>query len=157
MEDHSFDINVHGSGYNIGVMVVSGFVFGISVSNAVYFSRLAEHPSESVGKKTANTMMIMNILVSLLLGAIFLWSSYKLIVSHESKYHTMSKYIHSAKHHSQMHANAFSPDDMVLDASHHGHSGYVDHHGHSGHVDHHGHSGHYPTHHGHSGHYDSEF
>ena len=180
MEDHSFDINVHGSGYNIGVMMVSGFVFGISVSNAVYFSRLAEHPSESMGKKTASTMMIMNILVSVLLGAIFIWSSYKLIISHESKYHTMSKYIHSAKH-SQMHANAFRPDDMVLESAHHGHSGhYPDHHahpshhhsahhGHSGHYPdhhdhhghhhsaHHGHSGHYPDHHGHAGHYDGEF
>jgi hypothetical protein len=159
MEDHSFDINVHGSGYNIGVMVVSGFVFGISVSNTVYFSRLAEHPSESVGKKTANTMMIMNILVSLLLGAIFVWSSYKLIVSHESKYHTMSKYIHSAKHHSQTHANAFRPDDMVLESTHHAPHHYAahhydDHHGHPGHhVDHHGHPGHYDDHHGHSGHY----
>ena len=97
MEHSSFDINLHGSGYNIAVMVVTGIVFGITVSNAVYFSRLSEKPSESIGKSTANIMMIMNILVSLLLGAIFVWASYKLIVSEESKYHTMSKYIHKTK------------------------------------------------------------
>ena len=97
MEHDSFDINVRGSGYNIAVMVVSGIVFGISISNTVYFSRLVDKPSESVSKNTARTMMIMNILISILLGAIFVWSSYKLIVSEESKYHTMSRYIHSAK------------------------------------------------------------
>ena len=98
MEDHTFDINVRGTGYNIGVMVISGIVFGISISNTVYFSRLADKPSESVSKRTANIMMIMNILISILLGAIFVFSSYKLIISEENKYHTMSKYIHKAKH-----------------------------------------------------------
>jgi ABC-type nickel/cobalt efflux system permease component RcnA len=97
MEDHSFDISVHGSGYNIAVMVVSGIVFGISISNAVYFSRMSDKPSEAVSKSTANIMMVMNILISILLGAIFVWSSYKLVISEESKYHTMSKHIHRAK------------------------------------------------------------
>jgi len=122
MEDHSFDINVHGSGYNIAVMVVSGIVFGISISNTVYFSRLVDKPSESVSKTTARTMMIMNILISLLLGGIFVWSSYKLVVSEESKYHTMSKYIHSTKH--KLHTMRHNAEESMsfldnIDSSHH--------------------------------------
>lgn len=134
MEDHSFDINVRGSGYNIAVMVISGVVFGISISNTVYFSRLADRPSEAVSKTTANTMMTMNIIVSILLGAIFVWSSYKLIISEEGKYHTMSKYIHSAKkklsnmRHKTHESLSFLDNLDNHHAGHHSHHDFDSHH-----------------------------
>ena len=153
MEHNSFDINLHGSGYNIAVMVVTGLVFGITVSNSVYFSRLSEKPSESIGKSTANIMMIMNIMISLLLGAIFLWASYKLIVSEESKYHTMSKYIHKTKESIHKIRNKTRDSLTFLDNidhhdSHYGH--HLDHHdSHYGHhLNHHdSHYGHHLNHH----------
>ena len=131
MEDHSFDINVHGSGYNIAVMVVSGVVFGISISNTVYFSRLTDKPSEAVSKTTGQVMMTMNILISILLGAIFVWAAYKLIVSHETKYHTMSKYIHSAKH--KLHKMRHNTEESMsfldnIDNDHNHHHDYNHHH-----------------------------
>ena len=41
-------------------------------------------------------MMGINIVLAVLAGLIFIWSSYKLLVANEDKYDTMTKYINSS-------------------------------------------------------------
>lgn len=93
MGHDTFDVNIKGSGYNIAVMIITGFMFGISISNCIYFSKIAEKPSQAMGKSAAKAMLGVNALLAALSGVIFIWSSYKLIVSNEDKYNTMKKYI----------------------------------------------------------------
>ena len=97
MEHDTFNINIKGSGFNIATMLITGFMFGVSISNSVYFSRISNKPSEAMGRSSAQAMLGINIVLSVLAGLIFLWSSYKLIISNEDKYNTMSKYVNSAK------------------------------------------------------------
>ena len=97
MEHDTFDINIKGSGFNIATMLITGFMFGISISNSVYFSRISAVPNYAMGKTTARAMMALNIVLAILSGIIFVWSSYKLLVSNEDKFGTMSKYVESAR------------------------------------------------------------
>ena len=95
MEHDTFNINIKGSGFNIATMLITGFMFGVSISNSVYFSRISSRPSEAMGRSSAQAMLGINILLAILSGLIFLWSSYKLIISNEDKYNIMTKYIDS--------------------------------------------------------------
>ena len=36
MVHDTFDINIKGSGFNIATMLITGFMFGVSISNAIY-------------------------------------------------------------------------------------------------------------------------
>ncbi len=97
MEHDTFNINIKGSGFNIATMLITGFMFGVSISNSVYFSRISSRPSEAMGRSSAQAMLGINIVLAILCGLIFLWSSYKLVVSNEDKYNTMTRYVDSAK------------------------------------------------------------
>ena len=97
MEQDTFNINIKGSGFNIATMLITGFMFGVSISNSVYFSRISDRPSEAVGRSSAQAMLGINIVLAILSGLIFLWASYKLLISNEDKYNTMIKYVDSAK------------------------------------------------------------
>ena len=97
MEHDTFDINIKGSGFNIATMLITGFMFGVSISNSVYFSRISDKPSEAMGRSSAKAMLGINIVLAILSGLIFLWSSYKLIISNEDKFNTMTKYVNSTK------------------------------------------------------------
>ena len=96
MEHDTFNINVKGSGFNIATMLITGFMFGVSISNSVYYARISERPSEAMGTSAARAMMGINIVLAVLAGLIFIWSSYKLLVANEDKYDTMTKYINSS-------------------------------------------------------------
>jgi len=97
MDRDTFDINIKGSGFNIATMLITGFMFGIAISNSVYFARIADKPSEAVGSGAAKAMLGVNIILAALTCLIFLWSSYKLVVANEDKYDTMSKYISNTR------------------------------------------------------------
>lgn len=97
MEHDTFNIDVKGSGFNIATMLITGFMFGVSISNSVYYSRISERPSEAMGTSAARAMMGVNIVLAVLTGLIFIWSSYKLLVANEDKYDTMTKYINSSR------------------------------------------------------------
>ena len=97
MEHDTFNINVKGSGFNIATMLITGFMFGVSISNSVYYARISERPSEAMGTSAARAMMGINITLAVLTGLIFIWSSYKLLVANEDKYDTMTKYVNSSR------------------------------------------------------------
>ena len=42
MDRDTFDINIKGSGFNIATMLITGFMFGVSISNSVYFARISD-------------------------------------------------------------------------------------------------------------------
>ena len=97
MDHDTFDINVRGSGFNIATMLVTGFMFGVSISNCVYYARIADRPSEAMGSAAAKAMLGVNIVLAVLSGLIFLWASYKLLIANEDKYDNMTKYVNSAR------------------------------------------------------------
>ena len=84
-------LHIHptGVGYHITVSVILGFLFGISVSNTMYFSELSETPNVSVSKGTLETMSGINVAISIVSGLVLLWSLYRVVSSHESKHKTM--------------------------------------------------------------------
>ena len=93
MDRDTFDIDIKGSGFNIATMLITGFMFGVTISNSVYFARISEKPSEAMGSSAARAMLGINIVLAVLTGLLFLFSSYKLVVANEDKFNTMSKYI----------------------------------------------------------------
>ena len=97
MDRDTFDINIKGSGFNIATMLIAGFMFGVSISNAVYFARISDKPSEAVGRNSARAMLGVNIVLAVLSAAIFLFSSYKLVVANEDKFDTMTKYVSNTR------------------------------------------------------------
>lgn len=97
MDRDTFDIDIRGSGFNIAAMIVTGFMFGISISNTVYFARIADKPSQAISPGSAKAMMGVNIVLAVLTGAIFLWTAYKLVVSNEDKFDTMNKYVSNTR------------------------------------------------------------
>tara|TARA_Y100000310_G_scaffold308572_1_gene351831 strand:- start:347 stop:796 length:450 start_codon:yes stop_codon:yes gene_type:complete len=99
MDRDTFDINIKGSGFNIATMLITGFMFGVSISNAVYFARISDKPSEAMGSNSARAMLGINILLAALTAVIFFWSSYKLVIANEDKYDTMSKYVSNTRKH----------------------------------------------------------
>ena len=99
MDRDTFDINIKGSGFNIATMLIAGFMFGDSISNAVYFARISDKPSEAMGRNSARAMLGINILLAALTAVIFFWSSYKLVVANEDKHDTMSKYVSNTRKH----------------------------------------------------------
>lgn len=84
-------LHIHptGVGYHITVAVVLAFLFGISVSNSAYFSKISETPNVSVSKGTLETMSGLNVAISIVSGLVLLWSLYRVITSHDSKHKTM--------------------------------------------------------------------
>jgi hypothetical protein len=97
MDRDTFDIDIKGSGFNIATMLITGFMFGIAISNTVYFSRIADKPSEAISSGAAKAMLGINIVLAVLSGFIFLWSSYKLVVANEDKFDTMNKYVSNTR------------------------------------------------------------
>ena len=97
MDRDTFDINIKGSGFNIATMLIAGFMFGVSIANTVYFARISDKPSEAVGRNTARAMLGINIVLAVLSGVIFLYASYKLVVSNEDKFETMNTYISNTR------------------------------------------------------------
>jgi len=97
MDRDTFDINIKGSGFNIATMLITGFMFGVAISNSVYFARIGDKPSEAMGSGAAKAMLGVNIVLAVLSGIIFLWSSYKLVVANEDKFDTMSKYVSNTR------------------------------------------------------------
>jgi len=97
MDSDTFDIDIKGSGFNIATMLITGFMFGVSISNAVYFARISDKPSLAMSSGAAKAMLGINIVLASLSGLIFLWSSYKLIVANEDKYDTMNKYVSNTR------------------------------------------------------------
>lgn len=78
-----------GAGYHITVGAVLAFLFGISISNSAYFSRISETPNVTVSNGTLVTMTALNSLLAVLSGLLLLWTIYRVIVSHESKHSTI--------------------------------------------------------------------
>ncbi len=97
MDRDTFDINIKGSGFNIATMLITGFMFGVAISNSVYFARISDKPSEAMGRSSARAMLGVNIVLASLSGLIFLWSSYKLVIANEDKFDTMSKYVSNTR------------------------------------------------------------
>ena len=97
MDRDTFDINIKGSGFNIATMLITGFMFGVAISNSVYFSRISDKPSAAMGRSAARAMLGVNIVLAILSGAIFLFSSYKLVIANEDKFDTMSKYVSNTR------------------------------------------------------------
>ena len=78
-----------GVGYHITTALVLTFLFGLTISNSAYFSRVATTPNVSVSKGTLETMTTLNVIVSIASGLMLLWSAFRIGVSHESKHKTM--------------------------------------------------------------------
>lgn len=97
MDRDTFDIDIKGSGFNIATMLITGFMFGVSISNAVYFARISDKPSQAVSAGVAQAMLGVNIILAVLSGFIFFWSSYKLVVANEDKFDTMNKYVSNTR------------------------------------------------------------
>lgn len=107
MGHDTFDIDIKGSGYNIAVMIITGFMFGISIANCIYYSKISEKPSQAMGKSAAKAMLGVNAVLAAMCGVIFFWSTYKLLVANEDKYNTMKKYIgNTTKRLNKLHRNA---------------------------------------------------
>ena len=126
MDRDTFDIDIKGSGFNIATMLITGFMFGVAISNSVYFARIADKPSQGMGSGAAKAMLGVNIVLASLSGLIFLWSSYKLIVANEDKFDTMSKYVSSTqkrmrklRHHAEMSMRELDSVDSTDDEMFH--------------------------------------
>ena len=120
----SLHLSVKGKGFTIAIMIITGFLFGISIANCVYYSRISEKPSQAMGQNAAKAMMAINIIISILSGFVFFWSSYKLVASQEEKYNTMEHYVKKLKTRtgstimSEPHQRHLSPVHMQSKASH---------------------------------------
>ena len=89
-----------GVGYHITVTVVVAFLFGLSVSNSAYFSKISETPNVSVSRSTLRGLSSINVFVSIVSGLLVLWSLYRVVSSHESKHKTMhEEYMNSLNEH----------------------------------------------------------
>jgi hypothetical protein len=80
-------VSSHSRLYNGGIMVLSGFFCGFSVANAVYYSKIMKDtttPPISAG--TAKTMMVINIIIAIITGILFLWFVYRTVFSVDTRY-----------------------------------------------------------------------
>jgi hypothetical protein len=78
-----------GVGYHITIVIVLAFLFGMSVSNSIYFSKVSNTPNISVNKGTLSNLSGLNIVLALFSGLSLVWSLYRIVSSHESKHKTL--------------------------------------------------------------------
>ena len=84
-----------GVGYHITIVIVLAFIFGMSISNSIYFSKVSNTPNISVSKGILSNLSGLNIVLAVISGLSLLWSLYRVVSSHESKHKTLhDEYVH---------------------------------------------------------------
>jgi hypothetical protein len=80
-------VSSHSRLYNGGIMVLSGFFCGFSIANASYYSKIMKDtttPPISTG--IAKTMMVINIIIAIVTGILFIWFLYRTAFSVDARY-----------------------------------------------------------------------
>ncbi len=72
-------IHTQSRGFVIVVAIGSAAGLALTITNAVFFSR-ARNNCLSVSNNAANTMMWLNIILAVILGFVFIWAIYRLVV-----------------------------------------------------------------------------
>lgn len=67
------------------VILGSGAIVGVSIANAVYFNRIQQSGGTgNVSVNNAHAMVILNIIIAIVAGIIFLWTLVRTITKHKS-------------------------------------------------------------------------
>jgi hypothetical protein len=68
-------------------MLISGFFCGFSIANAVYYSTvMKDNTTPALTVTTSKTMMIINIIISIIMGIVFIWFFYRLVFSADARH-----------------------------------------------------------------------
>ena len=70
--------------YSVTLFIASGIFSGVTIANAVYFSR-AKTNCSSINRGQANTMFWLNVILAVVMILIFLWSIFNIIYTEEGK------------------------------------------------------------------------
>jgi len=84
--------------FKIVVFLASGFFFGFSIANAVYYDRIRRGAScSAISRNEANTMFWINVILAIIAGIVFIWSIYKLFTKdyRESKKQQVLAYLNA--------------------------------------------------------------
>jgi hypothetical protein len=75
----TYTISTSSRGFLIGSLVASAAGVGLTITNAVYYSK-ARNNCNSITNTSANVLMWLNIILAVIFGIIFIWTIYHLVV-----------------------------------------------------------------------------
>lgn len=84
-EDDVVSFNRESIYVRIIVSLILGFIFIFSVINSVVYDKLRSRRGTGVSGISATGMMIVNIILSILSGAVFFWSVYRLFTDRQQR------------------------------------------------------------------------
>lgn len=82
-----YTLSTHSRLYNGSIMLISGFFCGFSIANATYYSAvMKDTTTPPLTVTTSKTMMIINIILSIIMGIVFIWFFYRLVFSADMRH-----------------------------------------------------------------------
>ena len=71
--------------FKIIVTLLSAVIIGVTIANLVYFNKIRTGSCDSVSSGEATTMLWINIILLVIAAVVFIWSLYRLFVSHDTR------------------------------------------------------------------------
>ena len=82
-----YTLSTHSRLYNGSIVLISGFFCGFSIANATYYSAvMKDTTTPPLTVTTSKTMMVINIILSIVMGIVFIWFFYRLVFNAETRY-----------------------------------------------------------------------
>ena len=101
--------------FKIVIVVVTGFVIGISIANIVYYNRIRSGTCNAVTQNEANAMFWINIVILVVASLIFLWALWRLLFTRETVERWENKLLDISKARDLVYLETQTLKDIELD------------------------------------------
>ena len=71
--------------FKIIVTLLSAIIIGVTIANLVYFNKIRTGTCNAVSSGEATTMLWINVILLVIAAVVFIWSLYRLFVSHDTR------------------------------------------------------------------------